>query len=114
MITIITSMMVYTATLLGCPTGDMCKVDYNGKQETIQFADFKVPQLMGKCKQERIMASTATMVTSAYMRQEGKVFSELERNSKGYILVTAPDLKEHFIKFDYARELNDTKGWCND
>ena len=114
MISIITASIVYTATLIGCPTGDTCTIMYNGERETIRFADFVVPQRTSKCKEERAMASTTAMVTAAYMRQVGKVYSELGRNNAGNILVTAPDLKQHFIKFDYARELDDTKGWCND
>lgn len=112
MIEIIVGAAIYTVTLIGCPTGDMCHIKYNGINEYIKFSDFRTPSLMSVCSQERVMASTSAMVTSAYMRQVGKVYSDGERDVQGRILVTAPELKEHFIEYNYARELDDEKGWC--
>ena len=119
MIEIIIGAVVYTATLIGCPTGDMCRVNFGddtqitGKQ-TLQFADFTTPSLVSICQQERSMASTTAMVTSSYMRQVGKVWSTGEFDANGDLLVTAPQLKAHFLEYGYAREINDTRGWCND
>ena len=114
MIKIIAEALVYTATLVGCPTGDMCRVLYNDELQVIRFEDFAVPNITSECSTERAKAITAATVTDAYMRQVGKVYSNMLKDSDGFLLVTAPELKEHFFKFDYARELGDTKGWCND
>lgn len=121
MIEIIVGTVIYTATFLGCYDGDTCKVKFTEApdiiaEQTLRFEGFDTPELRGKCKQERAKAQVAKQVTNAYMRQEGKVYSEGKRGKYGRLLVTAPALQDHLIEWDYARAYDggERKGWCDE
>jgi len=119
MIEVIVGTVIYTATLLGCYDGDTCKIKFDNAPEilaeqTLRFQGFDTPELRGKCEKEKEMAATAKMVTSAYMRQVGKIYATGERGKYGRLLVTAPALQDHLIEHGYARPYDGgtRQSWC--
>lgn len=121
MIEIIVGSIMYTATLLGCYDGDTCKVEFHNAPDiiavqTLRFQGFDTPELRGKCETERGMAQIAKQVTNAYMRQVGVVYSNGERGKYGRLLVSAPELREHFLETGYARDYDggERQSWCEE
>tara|TARA_B100000035_G_C21034582_1_gene570185 strand:- start:4653 stop:5015 length:363 start_codon:yes stop_codon:yes gene_type:complete len=119
MIEVIVGSVIYTATLLGCYDGDTCKIKFDNTPEilaeqTLRFRGFDTPELKGKCEKEKMMAKTAKMITTDYMKKEGKIYATGERGKYGRLLVTAPMLQNQLITDGFARPYDGgtRQGWC--
>ena len=119
MIEVIVGAVVYTATFLGCYDGDTCTIKFDNAPEIIaeqdlRFVGFDTPEIRGKCEEERMMAAIAKQVTNAYMRQVGVVYATGERGKYGRLLVSVPELRDHFLEHGYARDYDggERQSWC--
>ena len=119
MIEVIVGAVIYTATLVGCYDGDTCTIKFDNAPEilaeqTLRFKGFDTPEIRGKCKEEKEKAAIAKTVTTAYMKQVGKVYATGERGKYGRLLVTVPELQDHLIEYGYAKPYDGgtRQGWC--
>jgi endonuclease YncB( thermonuclease family) len=119
MIEVIVGAVVYTATFLGCYDGDTCTIKFDNAPEIIaeqrlRFSGFDTPEMRGECQEERMMATIAQQVTTSYMRQVGVVYATGERGKYGRLLVSAPELRDHFLEHGYARDYagGERLSWC--